>query len=163
MKYSLLAVDHSDFGDSHWERFHALLVSLRARGLGNPPPSTRRALQARVMGRIRVGDRFREWVIFEGERPVGWVALTPRGRTPDGRGIIVFHFNFEPGLAVASFAPLLASRLSDTMQAEACEVAHALSPEAHLDGLRQAWGGTILSSMVRYRLDREHANRALIE
>ncbi len=163
MEYSLRSVDHPEFSESHWERFYALLVALRARGLGNPPPANWEALKARVMGRVGARDGFRQWVLFEGERPTGWVVLVPRGKTPDGRGVAVLNFSFEPELDVTQVAPQIAAKLVGVLAEEGCEVVHAMSPETHLDCLRQAWGGTILSRMVRYRLDRERANRALIE
>ncbi len=162
MEYSLQSVDHPEFSDSHWERFHRFLQAMHAQGLGNPPPPTWEALKARVMGRITIGDGFREWVLWRGDRAVGWQMVQPRGEAADG-GTAFFDFNFEPGVEIDRASAAMASRLAETMGAQGYTSAHCACPDARLDGLRRAWGGQILCRIVKYRLDRTRANRYLIE
>lgn len=159
---TFLSVDEAAFTDTHWRQFHSFLVNMHARGFGNVPPSTAQALRQRIEARLALRDGFREWVIVKDSAVVGWLGIHVRPGSETAPPVMFLVFDFVPGLEVAPLSARAAGLVAAAMRENRCGEVHCMAAEAHLDSLRQTWGGRILSRLHRYRLDRRTANRDLI-
>jgi hypothetical protein len=159
--FSTLAVDDPSFTERHWQSLYALMVDLRDHYQNPLYSASWSQLREHTLAYARTHAIYGRFVVLQNEDAVGWVDLRVEPGA-DGRPVGYLNFDLLHEPPEREFIRVSAVALAALMERHDCERGHVMATASRTSRLAEAWGGTRLNRIDRYRLLRRRANHDLI-
>ncbi len=149
------------FTDRHWQGYYDMVVEAHRKYGSLLTLTGWEIMKSTYLSYARMEKYFVRLVVFEGEKAVGWVILTVKNlNTPEQITYMAQDSLYEK--IPVEFANALVPSLEKFMIKYNCKNLSLMSNCQRTSDFGLLLGGTIISRLDRFRLDRKGANHRLI-